>query len=319
MPRRALVLGCGGTLGFAWTASALAAVERELHWDARDADVLIGTSAGAELAALLGAGIPVAEVVAALYGDPVDPRVTSHVRQHPGMVPPIPAASLPGLGLTLAAVRRRVDLLAGLAGLLPRGRGDATWLRDLGNALAGQAGQDWVTHPATWLIASDVRTGTRVALGAPGAPRATLGEAIAASWAVPGWFPPVRIAGRSYIDGGTISPTSADLLLSTAGPAEAVEEVILIAPMSTAGGAPGRGLSRVERLARHAMTRRVDAEVAELRAAGLRVLRIEPGPEELAVMGPNFMDLRRRTAVLDAGRTTTTNRIRDAVREGALR
>jgi NTE family protein len=96
-----------------------------------------------------------------------------------------------------------------------------------------------------------------------------------------------------------------------------VDEAVVVAPMSTAGGAPGRGLSRLERLARQAMTRRVDAEVAQLEAAGIRVVRIEPGPDELAVMGPNFMDLRRRTAVLDAGRTTTAIRVRDAVREGA--
>jgi NTE family protein len=316
MPRRALVLGCGGTLGFAWTACALAALERELHWDAREAEILVGTSAGAEMAALLGAGIGTAEVVAALYGDPVDPRVAAHVRAHPGKLPPIPGAGWPGVGLTLASVRRRVDLLAGLAGLLPRGRGDASWLRELGVALAGP--DDWVAHPATWLVAADVRSGTRTAFGSPDAPPAPLGDAIAASWAIPGWFPPVRVAGRRYVDGGTVSPTSADLLLrGSDGQVPPVDEAVVVAPMSTAGGAPGRGLSRLERLARQAMTRRVDAEVAQLEAAGIRVVRIEPGPDELAVMGPNFMDLRRRTAVLDAGRTMTAIRVRDAVREGA--
>jgi NTE family protein len=65
MIRRDLAIGCGGTLGFAWSVVALRAVERELGWDARDADVLLGTSAGAELAALLGSGRSVEDISAA--------------------------------------------------------------------------------------------------------------------------------------------------------------------------------------------------------------------------------------------------------------
>lgn len=47
--RRGLVVGGGGTLGFAWAVAALAAVEEQLDWDARTAEVLVGTSAGAEV------------------------------------------------------------------------------------------------------------------------------------------------------------------------------------------------------------------------------------------------------------------------------
>ena len=301
MTKRALVLGCGGTLGFAWTAVALAAVE---------ADVLVGTSAGAEMAAFVGSGIGVGEIMAALLGEPADDRVVHHLARHPGMLPPLPTPVWRGLGLTAAALRGRVDLLAGLAGALPRGRGDAGWLRDLGTALANAEG--WVEHPRTWLVGADLRTGERVAFG--DSRRTQLGTAIAASWAIPGWFPPVAINGRTYVDGGTVSPTSADLVIPAG-----VEEVVLIAPMSTSGGAPGRGFARVERLARRAMTRRVDAEVKQLRAAGIRVLRIEPGQAELDVMGPNFMDLRRRADVLRACRTLTPPRVRAAIDQGATR
>jgi NAD(P)-dependent dehydrogenase (short-subunit alcohol dehydrogenase family) len=38
---RRLVIGCGGTLGFGWTAVALTALERQLGWDARSAEVLV--------------------------------------------------------------------------------------------------------------------------------------------------------------------------------------------------------------------------------------------------------------------------------------
>lgn len=288
--RRGLALGCGGTLGFAWTAVALQTLQRELDWDPRTADVLLGTSAGAEMAALLGSGHAIDDIVAALDGDSDDPVLSWLVRQHPGIRPPLPRFGWPATGLTVRALRGEVDATAGVAGLLPRGRGDATWLRELGGRLT-------LTHPDTWLVAADVATGERVAFGAPGAPDAPLGDAIAASWAIPGWFPPVEVAGRAYADGGTVSSVSADLLV----PLD-LDEVVVVAPMTSAVPAPARGLSRLERVLRRRMTRGLDREVARLRAAGTRVVRVEPGPAELAAMGFNFMDVRRRQATLTAAR-----------------
>lgn len=281
---RALVVGCGGTLGFAWTAAVLAELERR-DWDPRAADVLVGTSAGAELVALLGAGIP-----ASAIHDGSDPRVAAHLSspRAPGALPGLPRPVWPALGLTRAALGGRVDLLAGLAGLLPRGGKDAGWLMDLGAGLATTDG-GWVEHPATWLVAADAGTGERVPLGRADAPRVDLGRAIAASWAIPGWFPPVVVEGRSLVDGGTVSPTSADLLLAPVEDGR-IDEVVVVAPMSSAGGAPARGLARAERLLRRPMTRRLDREVAALRAAGARVARIEPTAADLDAMGPNFMD-----------------------------
>ena len=37
-PRRALVLGCGGVAGGAWSIAALHHLEQKLDWDARDAE-----------------------------------------------------------------------------------------------------------------------------------------------------------------------------------------------------------------------------------------------------------------------------------------
>ena len=307
--RRALAIGCGGTLGLAWTAVALRALEEALDWDARTADVLVGTSAGSELVAALGSGRTPQDLLDALDGTPgADPVFAAHVAAHPGKVPPLPAPSLPALGLVRAGAYRRSPYGA-LAGLLPRGRGDAGWLRTYGDALAGPGG--WVDHPAAWLVAADAATGERVAFGSPGAPEATLGAAVAASWAIPGWFPPVEIAGRRYVDGGAVSSVSADLLLG-----QAVDEVVVVAPMTTEGGAPARGLDRVERLLRSQMTAVLDREVERLREAGIRVVRVEPGPEELAAMGPNFMDLGRREATLAAARRHVPGRVAAAL-EGA--
>jgi len=305
--RRALAIGCGGTLGFAWTAVALRALEEQLDWDARTADVLVGTSAGAEIVAALGSGRTPQDLLDALDGaEGADPVLAAHVAEHPGSVPPVPALALPALGLVRAGVARRSPYAA-LAGLLPRGRGDATFLRGYGDALAGHDG--WTRHPATWIVAADVATGERVAFGSPGAPPASLGDAVAASWGIPGWFPPVEIAGRRFLDGGSVSSVSADLLA-----AEPLDEVVVVAPMTSEGGAPARGLSRVERLLRSQMTAGLDREIAALEAAGIRVVRVEPGAGELDAMGPNFMDLSRRDATLAAARKAVPGRVAAAIR-----
>lgn len=306
-PRRALVVGCGGTLGFAWTVAALTAVEDALDWDARTAEVLVGTSAGAEVVSALGCGRSPADLLAAIRGETgADPVLRAHVRIHPGPLPPVPLPALPGAGLVTAAVRGRVSPGSGLVGLLPRGRGDAHWLRRFGTALTD--GRPWPDAAETWLVAADARTGLRVPFGAPGAPETDLGSALAASWAIPGWFPPVRIAGRTYLDGGAVSPTSADLLAPLG-----LDEVVIVAPMSTSGGAPATGLSRLERVLRRWMTRTVDREERVLRAAGCRVVRVEPGARELAVTGANFMDPRHLPAVLEIALRTAPDRVERAI------
>ena len=61
-PRRGLVLGAGGVLGAAWMIGALCALEEETDIDATKVDVLLGTSAGSVVAALLAAAPAAAEV-----------------------------------------------------------------------------------------------------------------------------------------------------------------------------------------------------------------------------------------------------------------
>ncbi|MGM7644596.1 patatin-like phospholipase family protein [Nocardia sp. JW2] len=320
--RRGLAIGCGGVLGFAWTAVALDAVERALDWDVRSADVLIGTSAGAEIVAALGSGRTPADLLAALDAEPgADPVLAAHIAVDPGKFPPLPGIGLPNLGLIGAGLRAG-SAYSALAGLLPRGRGDASWLRSFGRSLADADG--WVDHPATWLVAADAATGQRITFGANGSDADSphrsadgspvdLGDAIAASWAIPGWFPPVRIGGRDYVDGGAVSSVSADLLL----PLD-LDEVVVIAPMTSAGGAPATGFDRIERLLRAQMTRGLDREVKLLRDNGVRVIRVEPGPAELAAMGPNFMDSRRRPATLAAARANAHARVHEALRTASL-
>ena len=62
--RVAVVLGGGGLVGQAYHAGVLAALEHDLHWDPRDADTVVGTSAGALTGVLLRAGVPASELAA---------------------------------------------------------------------------------------------------------------------------------------------------------------------------------------------------------------------------------------------------------------
>ncbi|WP_286248000.1 patatin-like phospholipase family protein [Streptomyces graminofaciens] len=306
-PSRGLVLGCGGTLGAAWTVGALHSLQEALGWDPRDAEVLLGTSAGAELVSLLGGGIGVADLLSAQLADEdARPELVRHFATPPRALPPRPALFPGSPPLARRALRRDAPTLAGLSGLLPQGRGEAHWLAALADFLT-PPGQ-WVRHPATWLVAADFDTGRRTVFGHPDARPVALRDALRASWAVPGWFPPVRIDGLRYADGGILSTASADVLAPLG-----LDEVYVIAPMSSATPVPRRGLGRAEALLRRAMTRTLDAECAALRAVGTRVVRIEPTAADLRVMGGNFMDPRRRPTVLETALRTTRAVVRDSL------
>ncbi|MCP2289121.1 patatin-like phospholipase family protein [Nocardia amikacinitolerans] len=286
--RRGLAIGCGGTVGAAWIVAALAAVRDVLDWDPRDADVLLGTSAGAEMVTMLGSGIGVDELVAMQEGRSTNPALLAHMRDEPGRFPPLPRLGLGAPRLTLRGAGSGQRLLTAGSGLLPIGGGDAGWLQRLAERL--NPGRTWVPHPATWLVSMDHATAERVPFGAPHAPAATLGEALRASWAIPGWFPPVPIAGRRFVDGGAGSTASVDLLAG-----QGLNEVVVLAPMASTSRLPATGPGHfLERQLRDRMSAQLAAEITQLRAAGTRVLILGATAEDLAVMGPNFMDGRRR-------------------------
>ncbi|MDT7605817.1 MAG: hypothetical protein QOG96_320, partial [Pseudonocardiales bacterium] len=85
--RRGLVLGAGGFLGAAWMLGALAALQEATSWDAREADLMVGTSAGSVLAGLLRAGVSVDD----LYGQHCGEKVTDELTA----LPESPPAGLP--------------------------------------------------------------------------------------------------------------------------------------------------------------------------------------------------------------------------------
>ncbi|GAA1252282.1 hypothetical protein GCM10009676_43960 [Prauserella halophila] len=284
MTTRALVLGCGGTIGRAWTIAALCALSEQLQWDPRTADLLQGTSAGAELVTMLASGVAVDELVAMQQGNADDPRLRSHHADTPPSLPPLP---LPRpLNPRLLRSQRG---LAALAGIAPIGRGDPSWLARLADGFT--AGRDWFDHSAARMVAFDIDSGERVAFGAPGAPAVSPATALQASWSIPGWMPPVTAHRRTYIDGGAASTVSLDLLAD-----DDFDEIYLIAPMASPDRAriPGPGGFLEDRCLRRPMTGVLAAEIATVTARGTRVITICPGIADLANLPPNFMHRKRQ-------------------------
>ncbi|HMA47903.1 MAG TPA: patatin-like phospholipase family protein [Frankiaceae bacterium] len=302
-PRRGLVLGAGGVLGAAWTIGALHALEAG-GVDPHTVDTVVGTSAGSVLAAFVGRRVPVEAMVNHQRGLLVegDPRIEYHYDAEPPL-PPRPRLRLGSRKLLATTARNpmRVTPMTALAAVLPRGRGSIAPIGALVDAVA--PGDGWPTGPRTWIVTMDYSTGRRVPFGRPGSPSAPLPRAVMASCAIPGWYAPVEIGGRTYVDGGACSATSLDLLAPLG-----LDEVYVLAPMvSFEYDQPQSPIARLERRLRRAATRRLLREAAKVRAAGATVTVLGPGPEDLVTMGGNLMDARRREQVFETSlRTSAT-------------
>jgi NTE family protein len=304
--RFGLVLGAGGVLGAAWTIGALCALEEVEGLDVRDATPVVGTSAGAVLAALLGAGVSACELRdqqlgRAVRSGPLAGYAYDGDRATGGALPMRPRAGIGSTRLLLRAVRhpRSVTPMAAVSSVLPTGRGSLWTVRHLVDAFT-PAGE-WSPHPALWVVAMDYDTGRRVAFGREGAPPAGLSDAVLASCSIPAWYAPVSIDGRRYIDGGTCSPTSVDLLAGLG-----LDDVYVLAPMTSLEyDEPTSVAARVERQFRRTVTRRMLREASKVRAAGTRVTVLGPGRADLTAIGANLMDPARRASVLETSLETS--------------
>jgi NTE family protein len=304
------VLGSGGVVGAAWMTGALHAVQPRLPVPVGDVDLIVGTSAGSVLAAALRCGVTLDEITALQRGEPVPALRDAGLRDlDEGPHPPRPhlRAGSPRLMLTTLRAPRTIHPGVGASAWLPRGRGRHEALHATVAALDTVAGQRTGAAPGswadgrTWIVAVDFDTGRRVMFGRPGAPRVPLADAVVASCSIPGWYEPAVIDGRRYVDGGVRSSTSLRSL-AQAG----LDEVYVLAPMaSLVPGRPSRAAERLERRVRRLITRSLLREAAVLRARGTRVTVLTPGPEDLAAMGANVMDPRRRQPVLDISLRTS--------------
>jgi NTE family protein len=313
--RVGLVLGAGGVIGGSWLMGALEALEAETGWRAADAELIVGTSAGAVIGALAAAGVPSEYMAGYAAGRTLDDVAEAEARAAATAarasageyhlqwaLPPIGPGSWRLAMATLMAPHRH-SAAAMIAGWLPRGFVSTVPIR---NVVRTFVPGDWPAATRFRAVAADYATGRRVAFGADGAPPATVAEAVAASCAIPGFYHPVTIAGRRYVDGGICSVSNLDLLCG-----EDLDLAICLNPMSSlaqaTGGSPA---DRMAAIMRAAAGRRLGQEARKLRAGGTRVLILQPSEQDVSLMGFNLMSGARRLEVMEQARRSVANELR---------
>jgi NTE family protein len=210
--RLGLVLGGGGIAGIAWHTGMLCGLA-QCGVDLTSADRLIGTSAGATVAAQVGGGCAVDE----LFNRQVDP--TSLATE---LTPGLSVTELWKLMVPIYTEsadederRRRLGRLALDAHTVD----EAARRRVL---VARLVGIDWEGDRVS-VVVCEAATGLRRVFDA--ASGVDIVDAVAASCAVPGVWPPVTIDGSRYVDGGIWSLTNSDL-------ATGCDLVVVLAPLS---------------------------------------------------------------------------------------
>jgi NTE family protein len=263
-----LVLGGGGLAGIGWMTGLLAGLA-EAREGVTDADLLIGTSAGSSVAAQLGSGLS----LEALFARQVDPALqTREIASN---------VDLATLGASLASV------LGGASS------SEDAWRRIGGFALATKTvpeaarrevlasrlpSQEWPAR-RTRIVAVDATTGVhRIFDRTSGVP---LVDAVAASCAVPGVWPPVTIGDARYMDGGVRSSDNADL-------ASGFARIVIVSPLGLAWALPTPYPLR--------------DVVTRLRSEGSKVVVLAPDAASIAAIGANPLDPSTRAPSARAGR-----------------
>lgn len=252
-----VVLGAGGPLGWAYHLGVVEGVRDAINRDPANADRVVGTSAGAAIAATLLAGTPRDEVIEMISAPPSDEEqdqmrsVGSGFARHP-------IQSLRPVAPGLVRCVRHVGVATALVGLLPAGLFPTFMLRKFA------ASHDWPAQ--LWVPSVRLDDGQTVVFGRDQLP-ATLGDALEATSAVPGVFQPKVIDGARYVDGAVASSTHADTLVP-----EAHDIVLISAPTARSGGGPVRARAR----------KTLDREAALLRNAGSRTLILTPNDQVMA-------------------------------------
>lgn len=317
--RIGLVLGAGGVVGGSWLIGALDALESETGWSPTGADVISGTSAGSVIGALTAAGVEPALMAAYATGGAdaalaeVEERGEMVLEQGIGDMPYRLQRALPPLGpgswrMAVSTLLRPLDHApsAVMAGWIPRGFISTRPISDLVDRFVDGPWPTEGTDRQYWAVVADYASGKRVVLGREGSPAADVRDAVAASCAIPGFYHPVKIAGRRYVDGGICSASNLDLLCD-----EGLDLVVCLNPMSSlARMTPRTAGERFAARWREQNGRRLGREAKKLRERGTEVLILQPTADDLPVMGVNFMARDRREQVIERAVRTTARQLR---------
>ncbi|MCV7183932.1 patatin-like phospholipase family protein [Mycolicibacterium murale] len=265
---RGLVLAGGGLAGIAWETGVLLGIADaapDVAAAVLDSEVLVGTSAGSAVAAQISSGVALPELFE---------------RQLAGTVAEIePGVSIDELtALFLSALAdsagdakqhlRRIGAVAAAADTVPA----ASRHQVIADRLPSH---EWPARVLR-LTAVDIDSGELVVFDRSSG--VALVDAVAASCAVPGAWPPVPIAGRRYMDGGVASTVN----IAVASDCDAV--LVLVPAPQDAPSPFGAGAG------------------AEIRAFPADTLAVFADDNAMAAFGPDPLDPRCRRPAALAGR-----------------
>ena len=284
----ALVLGGGGAAGNAWLIGIIAGLAEAGVDMTEAADLVIGTSAGANAAAQVRSGIAPADLLAAVLSPPpVQPP-----RQGGAQPPSRPMDAVfermrtISAAATSAAELQRAMGAFGLESDAAFGPEVESQRRALGAARLPRT--EWPQRPMI-VVAVNAHTGELAAFDRDSG--VELVDAATASTALPGAGPTHGINGTRYISGGVRSNENADLAAGYAN-------VVVLSPLSGRTGPLPQG--QFEGL-RRPPGADLASQVEALRQQGSRVEVITPDAESRVAMGTNQMDLATRIPCARAG------------------
>ncbi|MBL0748179.1 patatin-like phospholipase family protein [Nocardioides baculatus] len=256
----ALVLGGGGITGIAWELGILYGLA-EAGVDLTGADTVVGTSAGSVVGAQLGSGLSLDDLYASQL-EPPDAELGGRLSRIAALklVPPY---LLPGTGRDKLARVGRVARAAHEPGSIDRE----------GVIRSRLPVHDWPDRDLR-ITAVDTESGEFTVFTRDSG--VDLVSAVAASCAVPTVWPPVEIAGHTYMDGGMRSTANIDV-------AAGVDRLVVLAPLP------------------RSVSKRTSIQAQVQKVAPRTWSVITPDPESLAAFGRNLLDPAKRKVAAEAG------------------
>jgi NTE family protein len=280
MAKRALILGSGGPVGIGWEAGLLAGLA-EAGVDLSDTDYIVGTSAGSIVGLQIAMGKAIGDLAASILSESAPlSRPLSHLSALPD---PDFTNFIDKMAEAIAGKRpaREVRVEIGKWAIGTETISEEMFIAVLGFIFNELVDGGWPDRNFA-CTAVDALSGEFVVWNKDAG--ASIRRAIASSCSVPGFFPPITINGRRYMDGGTHSATNADL-------AKGYDTAVVLAVSGTAGDPEMASQFRAQ----------LDNELAILRESGTQVELLVPDASSIRAFGPNLMDPRNAAGAAEAG------------------